>query len=70
VATLGAETSPVEEPLDEGDSSLPGGVQDLDLDGFPTVKRLQPLLSENHTQEEFEQSLEAMLDRIDLDLSQ
>lgn len=70
VATIGAETSPVEEPLDEGESSLPGGVQELDLDGYPTVERLRPLLSEDHTQEEFEQSLEALLDRIDLDLSQ
>jgi TetR/AcrR family transcriptional regulator, tetracycline repressor protein len=70
VASIGAETSPVEEPVDEGNSSLPGGAQDLDLDGFPTVKRLRPLLSEDHTKEEFEQALEALLDRIDLDLSQ
>jgi TetR/AcrR family transcriptional regulator, tetracycline repressor protein len=70
VASIGAETSPVEEPLDEGNSSLPGGAQDLDLDGFPTVKKLRPLLSEDHTQEEFEQALEALLDRIDLDLNQ
>jgi TetR/AcrR family tetracycline transcriptional repressor len=70
VATIGAETSPVEEPLDEGNSSLPGGAQDLDLEGFSTIKRLRPLLSEDHTEEEFEQALEALLDRIDLDLSQ
>ncbi len=70
VATLGAETAPVEEPLDEGDAALPGGVQELDLDHFPTVERLRPLLSEDHTDDEFEQALEALLDRIDLDLSQ
>jgi AcrR family transcriptional regulator len=70
VATMGAETSPVEEPLDEGDAALPGGVQELDVDAFPTVRRLRPLLSEDHTDDEFEQALEALLDRIDLDLSQ
>jgi len=70
VATLGAETGPVEEPLDEGGAALPGGVQELDLAAFPTVERLRPLLSEDHTDDEFEQALEALLDRIDLELSQ
>lgn len=70
VATLGAETSPVEEPLDEGDAALGNADQDLDLRRYPTLQRLQPMLSEDHTDAEFEQALETLLDRMDLDLAQ
>lgn len=70
VAASGAETAPVEEPLDEGDAVIGGGDQLLDLDGYPMVERLRPQLSEDHTDSEFEQALEALLDRMDLDLSQ
>jgi AcrR family transcriptional regulator len=69
VATLGAETSPVGEPLDEGDAQLSNTDQDLDLDRYPMVQRLRPLLSEDHTDAEFEQALESLLDRMDLELS-
>lgn len=69
-ATRGAETSPVEVPLDEGDAQLPNRDSEVDLHGRPTTARLRPLLSEDHSDEEFEISLEMLLDRIELDLAQ
>ncbi len=70
VASLGAETSPVEEPLDEGDAPVPNSDAELGVDNYPTVRRLRGLLAEDHTQAEFEQALELLLDRLDLELSQ
>lgn len=70
VASLGAETSPVEEPLDEGDAPVPNSDAELGVDNYPTVRRLRDLLAEDHTQAEFEQALELLLDRLDLELSQ
>ena len=70
-AVRGAETSPVEVPLDEGEAQLPnrdGG--DVDLSGSPTVAELRPLLSEDRSTEEFEVSLESLLDRLELNLTQ
>jgi len=69
-AARGASTAPVESPLDEGDADLPTGDEDLDLSEFPTVLELQALLSEDHADAEFEQALETLLDRLDLELSQ
>ncbi len=65
VSLLGAQTAPAEEPLDEGDSDVPNADQQLDLDRFPHVQRLQPRLSEDHGAAEFEQALEDLLDRLD-----
>jgi AcrR family transcriptional regulator len=65
VSMLGAETSPAEEPLDEGASDVPNADQKLDLDAFPHVARLEGQLSEDHAAEEFEQALEDLLDRLD-----
>jgi AcrR family transcriptional regulator len=62
---LGAQTSPAEEPLDEGDSDVPNEDQKLDLDGFPHLQRLEVQLSEDHAAPEFEQALEDLLDRLD-----
>jgi TetR/AcrR family transcriptional regulator, tetracycline repressor protein len=62
---LGAQTSPPEEPLDEGESDVPNADQELDLDRFPHVQRLEAQLSEDHAAEEFEQALEDLLDRLD-----
>lgn len=67
---MGATTAPAEEPLDEGDADLPSADADLDLADYPTVRRLRAVLSEDHTAAEFEQGLEALLDRMDLQLSQ
>jgi AcrR family transcriptional regulator len=62
---LGAQTSPPEEPLDEGESDVPGADQKLDLDTFPHIRRLEEQLSEDHAGAEFEQALEDLLDRLD-----
>jgi TetR/AcrR family transcriptional regulator, tetracycline repressor protein len=61
----GAKTSPPEEPLDEGESDVPNADQELDLDKFPHIRRLQTQLSEDHAAAEFEQALEDLLDRLD-----
>jgi AcrR family transcriptional regulator len=62
---LGAQTSPAEEPLDEGHSDVPNADQQLHLDKFPHIKRLEAQLSEDHAAPEFEQALEDLLDRLD-----
>ena len=69
-AVRGAQTGPVEEPLDEGDASIPHRDGTISLDNADEVVRLRPLLSEDRSQEEFEVSLEVLLDRLDRDLSQ
>jgi AcrR family transcriptional regulator len=74
VSQRGADTAPPDEPLDEGGAAVtssdeePGG--ELDLEHSPTVLRLRGPLSEHHPAEEFEQSLESLLDRLDRELSQ
>lgn len=70
VAVHGESTAPVEVPLDEGNADLPNRDQTLNISDFPTVSRLRRMLSEDHAQEEFERSLEALLDRLDLLLAQ
>ena len=69
-AVLGAETSPTDLPLDEGDADIPQRDGNLSLDAAPEVRRLRALLSEDRSAEEFEISLETLLDRLDLQLSQ
>jgi TetR/AcrR family tetracycline transcriptional repressor len=69
-AVRGAETSPVEEPIDEGDADVPNRDGRVSLDGSPNTARLRPLLSEDHSDDEFEASLENLLDRLELDLAQ
>ena len=69
-ATLGASTGPVEEPLNEGEADVPNADVDVDLADYPTVARLRDRLSEDHTEAEFEKALEALLERMDLALSQ
>ena len=70
-ATLhGAETSPVEEPLDEGGADIPNRDQQVELAADSEVLRLRPKLSEDHGEEEFEISLETLLDRIELSIAQ
>lgn len=66
----GAEMGPVEEPLDEGDAAIPQADGSVSLDIAPEVQRLKALLSEDRSDEEFEVSLEALLDRLDRELSQ
>ena len=69
-AVRGAATAPAEEPVDEGGAPLPHEDGQLDLSGAPEVLRLRPLLSEDRSREEFEVSLETLLDRLDTGLSQ
>lgn len=69
-AVRGAETGPVEEPLDEGDATIPEGDGEMNLSEAPEVSRLRVLLSEDRSDEEFEVSLENLLDRLSRDLSQ
>ena len=66
----GADTSPVEEPLDEGGATVPHEDDNVELEPGSAVVRLRPLLSEDRSQEEFEISLETLLDRLDAELSQ
>ena len=66
----GAETSPVDLALDEGDARIPESDAELDLEDFPTVKRLRPALSQDHAKAEFEIGLEALIERIELHVSQ
>lgn len=66
----GAEAGPAEEPLDEGGADIPQGDGSMSLDIAPEVRRLRALLSEDRSDEEFEVSLEALLDRLDRELSQ
>ncbi|MET0673674.1 MAG: TetR/AcrR family transcriptional regulator C-terminal domain-containing protein [Microbacterium pygmaeum] len=69
-ATRGADTAPVEEPIDEGKADIPAGDGQVSLEDAPEVRRLRPLLSEDRTDEEFEASLEMLIDRLDAELSQ
>lgn len=69
-AVRGAETGPVEEPLDEGDAAIPERDGQLSLDATSEVRRLRNLLSEDRSDEEFEVSLEALLDRLNRELTQ
>ena len=57
VSSMGVETGPVEEP----DMS-----EVEDVSGYPIVQRLETHLSEDHAAEDFEEALEALLDRIGL----
>ena len=65
VTVRGARTSPPEEPLDEGDSDVPNSDQKLDLADYPNLHRLEPELSEDHADAEFERALEDLLDHLD-----
>ena len=67
---LGAQTSPAEEPLDEGESDVPNADQQLDLRTFPNVQRLEDTLSEDHAGAEFERALEDLLDRLDREIAE
>ncbi len=66
----GAQTSPVNEPMDEGGADLPNADQDLDLSQFPTITRARRLLAGHDSAEEFEIALETLLDRLEMSLSQ
>jgi AcrR family transcriptional regulator len=57
VSSMGVETGPVEEPEVR---------QEDDLSAYPMVRRLEPQLRGDHAAADFEEALEALLDRIGL----
>jgi AcrR family transcriptional regulator len=67
---LGAQTGPAEEPLDEGTSDVPNADQNLELQKFPHIQRLEAQLSEDHSGPEFERALEDLLDRLDREIAE
>lgn len=60
VSTLGAELSPVPDPR----SRRP---PPSDLDNYPRLRSMQPALTQNHAEDEFEEALESLLDRLEHD---
>ncbi|MGY1710749.1 TetR/AcrR family transcriptional regulator [Geodermatophilus sp. SYSU D00758] len=52
-------------PISSRDDPDPQGGADTDLGQYPSVVRLEPLLSEDESAAEFEESLENLLDRLD-----
>lgn len=58
VSALGAETSPIEQ-------DPPGAAQPNDLSGYPLLQSLEPELSEDRSADEFDASLDSLLDRLD-----
>lgn len=69
-AVRGADLAPDGAPLDEGEAEAPENDNKISLDEAPTISRCQQLLSEDHSNEEFEAALESLLDRMELALSQ
>ncbi len=69
-AARGDGVSSPEEPLDEGDADVPNSDGRVELASDSEVLRLRTQLSENRGAEEFELSLESLLDRIELEISQ
>jgi AcrR family transcriptional regulator len=63
-STRGAELGPDEVLLDNQ-----AGPSKTTLTGYPHLQRLQPTLSEDHATAEFEDGLEALLDRLEVELS-
>jgi len=61
VSARGAELHPDEALLDDG-----GERSARDLTDYPHLLRLQPMLSQDRSAAEFEEALEAMLDRLEL----
>jgi TetR/AcrR family transcriptional regulator, tetracycline repressor protein len=60
VSTHGAELHPDEAILDDETHTT------VDLSDYPHLQRLRPTLSEDHSTAEFEEMLEAVLDRLEL----
>jgi TetR/AcrR family tetracycline transcriptional repressor len=69
-ASRGAKTSPVEVAFDEGDARVANRDGQVDLSDKPETQHLRPLLSEDHSEDEFETALETLLDRLEMTISQ
>ena len=59
VSAQGADIGPIDDPD-------PGPAKKSDLDGYPLLKRLQPQLAEDRSAETFADSLELLIDRIEI----
>ncbi len=65
----GAPTAPVGVPIsEESEPGTSGTDQDEDLSDFPHLLRLRPRLTEDHSEEEFEVALAALLERLEATL--
>lgn len=64
VAALGADVGPVAPP-DPASAAKGGHADSAVLEGFPALQDLEPLLSQNHSKTEFEESLTNLLERLD-----
>ncbi|MEO9221249.1 MAG: TetR/AcrR family transcriptional regulator C-terminal domain-containing protein, partial [Mycobacteriaceae bacterium] len=62
VSAQGADIGPVE-------GKDPSAAERADLDSYPRLRAMQSTLSQDHSAEEFEQSLESLLDRLESSLS-
>ena len=69
-AQMGAPTGPPEEPLDEGGAEVPNLDQQEQLANYPTLLQLEGPLRHHDADAQFERALEALLDRLDLELAQ
>ena len=58
VSALGAEIAPAPIGASADD-------HEMDLGEFPTVERLKPMLRQDHAHQEFEESLEALIERLE-----
>lgn len=58
------------EPVDEGEATVPNNDGQLDLDNYPTLAQLRSQLAEDHSDAEFEEALEHLLVRMDLEVTQ
>lgn len=67
VSAQGLDTGPVDEvaPTSAGSATAAGSAS---LDGYPHLQRLEQQLSQDHSATEFEESLENLLDRLELQL--
>lgn len=61
-----AQTAPIEEPRDDGDAHIPHRHAEADLEENPTIRRFQPLLTEDRNAEEFEATMAMLLERLAL----
>ncbi|KJQ55998.1 TetR/AcrR family transcriptional regulator C-terminal domain-containing protein [Microbacterium sp. SA39] len=68
-AVRGGEIGPLDEPSDEGDAASPDSEGQTEVDESAQIVRLRDLLSEDRSDEEFEASLESLLDRLSGELA-
>lgn len=68
--TAGIGDAQLEMPINEGDAEVPNADALQNVEDFPLILRMQQLLAEDRADREFEEALEALLDRLDNQFSQ